>query len=170
MTKIGQVASMLGVTLNTLKNWQDRYPDYFSKSALGQGVSQRVFTESDILTAATIAKLRADKLDFDAIGEQLEDGYRVDSPQVANFGVDMRMVPAAAVEQILDSTEIKTALAQVTAERDKLLELLEKSDEEKRELYARVEALQDQIGELRERAARAEGRLEEKDKRRRWFG
>ena len=130
---------------------------------------QRAFTEDDLLILATIATLSTEGLNYENIRSRLEDGYRVEHPGAANFGVDTRMVPAAAVEQIIDATEIKTELAQVKAERDKLLEMIEREQSEKRDLQSKIDLLQNEIRQLSERLGRAEGRLEERDKKRRWF-
>ena len=160
-----QLSAKLGVSHTAIYRWIDRFGDFFSE---GAKASRREYTQADLDMLATIAKLSHDGLKYDAIEKRLLDGERV-SFENTTFGTDSRMIPAAAVEQIIDSVEIKTELAQIKAERDKLIELVEKADAEKRDLQSKVDQLQSQIADLQNKLGRAEGRLEEKDKRRRWF-
>ncbi|MFP4320838.1 MAG: MerR family transcriptional regulator [Anaerolineales bacterium] len=169
--KTGDLARLFGVSITTIQNWINEFGDHLSDPAKKIGAKQRSFNEDDVLVLATVASLSADGLNYDTIRKRLADGERVEHPGVANYGVDTRMIPTAAVEQLIDATELKIELEQIKAERDKLLSMLERSEDEKTALRAKVDELQAEMANLRERLGRAEGRLEEKDKRRRgWFG
>lgn len=158
--KTGDLTRLFGVSNTTIKNWVDRFPDYFSDAAKAVNQRQRAFTESDILTLATIAQLsQQEHLAYEQIEDRLGAGYRVDDPGIANFGVDTRMVPAAAVEQMIDSTEIRMQLEQVKAERDKLVDMLSESQGRELQLLEKNEQLQREIRELERKLGQAEGEL-----------
>jgi len=158
--KIGETATLLGVSDNTVRNWVSEFEDFFSPNARKERGRQRTFTEADVLVLATIATLRNDALEFSEIQKRLNAGFRVEHPGVANFGVDTRMVPTAAVEQLIDATELRIELEQVRVERDKLLDMIEQLQFrlEKAETSHKAETttLQKRIEDLIERAARAE--------------
>lgn len=173
--RTGELEKLFGVSATTIRNWISEFENHLSEQARKVGTKQRTFTEDDILTLATIAKLSADGLGYTDIHERLQAGERVEHPQVANYGVDVRMVPAAAVEQIIDSTETRIELERARAESDQLSIALEQTLQRLSEVEAReqnalqkIEALQNLIADLRERVGRAEAALEEK--RRGWFG
>lgn len=169
--KTGEIASLLGVSDKTIRNWVERFENFLSAEAKRVGSRQSAFTEEDIVILATIKELSAEGLSYDAINERLVSGYRTENPGTASFAIDRRVVPAAAVEQIIDSTAIKIELEQVKSERDRLLTVVEKQQIQEKELREELNRLQDKIAELMLRLGKAEGRLEEldKSKKRRWF-
>jgi predicted nuclease with TOPRIM domain len=69
------------------------------------------------------------------------------------------MIPAAAVEQLVDAAEVRTYLAQVTADRDKLLEMLAEEKQAHQVSREKVQSLQDEIARLQRELGRAEGEL-----------
>lgn len=161
--KTGDLARLFGVSDKTIRDWIEVFADFFSEDAQGLRSKQRNYSEADILTLATIAKYSVEGLSRAHIKEKLLSGDRVEHPGVANFGVDTRMVPAAAVEQIIDSTEVRIELEQMRAERDKLLSLLEHERHESREreerLRIEIKNLQEQMILLQRELGRAEGEL-----------
>lgn len=154
--KTGDIARLLGVSSTTIREWIARFPDFFSE----QRTKQRQYTEADMLTLATIANLSADGHSLAEIENKLATGYRVEHPGVSNLGIDTRMIPAAAVEQMIDASELRTELEITKSERDKLAELLEVERGEhqntRKELEQKKDVLNDRINQLIERAARAE--------------
>lgn len=182
----GDLAKLFGCSLTTIQNWCHEFDDYLIPSKS----KHRVYTEADVLTLATVAKLSTDGLNYSAIRERLKEGYRVDNPSEANFGVDTRMIPAAAVEQIVDSTGLRVELEAVKNERDllaasvnelkqELSRMRQNYDTKEAERNQKIDTLQEQIRQLERDLGRAETearllreRLEEQkgQKRRRWFG
>lgn len=142
--KSGDLAKLLGVSAKTIRVWSDAYDDLLTV----QKTKQRVFTEEDILVLSTVATLYHDGHSHPAIREKLDQGYRVEDPSVANFGVDTRVVPAAAVEQLIDGAEMRVELERITNERDRLLELLESERDENKSLKDENKELQVEIREL----------------------
>lgn len=169
--KTGDLTRLFGVSNTTIKNWIDRFPAFFSENAHAKNQRQRNFTEEDVLLLATIAQLsQQEHLTYEQVEDRLKSGYRVDNPGVANYGVDTRLIPAAAVEQLIDSSEIKIELERTKSELNRALELLTEERQRNTEKDKRIEELQDKIQLLQRELGRAEGRLEEQSKpRRRWF-
>lgn len=182
--KTGDVAKLFGVSNTTINQWQRRFAGYLSEKK-GR---QRIYDQNDVLVLATVARLSADGHSLAEINNQLEDGYRVEDVGAANFGIDHRMIPAAAVEQIIDAAELRTELEQVKAERDKLAvffqnaqETAAKWEEKHNESSAKITELQDKIATLERQLGRAEVKAEqldelkeqmerERQKKRWWFG
>jgi len=164
--KIKELLQQLGTTNTTLARWITEFDSFFSTGAKQR---QREFTEEDFGVLAAIAKLSRDGMNYDAIRSRLAAGYR-ESLSTVNFGVDTRLVPAAAMEQIIDSAELKVELENIRQDRDRLVayvERLEKQLDDKdkkmeqiRDTYsAQIVELHKQITELSERAGKAEGEL-----------
>lgn len=183
--RTGELEHLFGVSSTTIRQWINRFGAYMSEGALKTATKQRTFTEEDVIVLGTIAKLSAEGLNYDSIQSRLEEGFRVDRPEVTNWGVDRRMVPAATVEHVLDSSQIRIELEQVRADRDKLADLLAEASaqlEAIRQKYdaaqlghaQEVKTLQEQIAALQRQLGQAEGELHlrrDQEKKRRWpFG
>lgn len=127
--KTGELATQLGISDRTLRNWADR-PDlepYLSPGARGQGVSQRQFTESDVLALNTVSRLRSDRAEWRDVAAYLETGKRnPDFPQNATSVT--RTIPLQQAEQ-------GARMMAVVQERDDAL--------------ARIDTLTTQINTLR---------------------
>jgi DNA-binding transcriptional MerR regulator len=180
--KSGDLTKLFGVSHQTVSNWVKEFENFLSETARKQDSRQSIFTEQDFIIMATIAELsQKQKLPYEAIREQLSQGYRVEDARAATVGYeDGRMVPAATVEHLIDATHLRVQLEQVQAERDKLMQLLSdvqaqaKAIQEDRETLRRekdtqISALQTKIAELERALGRAEGELELRRKRG-WFG
>ena len=158
--RTGDIAKQFEVTTQTVRNWLNEFSEYFDpKEARQANIGQDGF-----IVLATIAQLSKAGKGYADIHEQLKSGYRADELEAYTQPIDLIPLQVAA-----DNSRVYAELEIIKAERDKLLELLEKSDREKGDLQSKVDELQKEIRELTDRAARAEGRLEEKDRRRRWF-
>jgi DNA-binding transcriptional MerR regulator len=165
--KTGDIVKHFGISESTVRRWVKEYEEFFSDSSN----RQRSFTSSDFLVIATIKELANQNLPMSHIRQQLAQGYRVEDTVAQTAGyTDGRMVPAAAVEQIIDATQLRVALEQVTYERDRLLETLEMLEKSKSDLEEKYEerisekdqqlqSLQEKISELQRELGRAEGEL-----------
>jgi DNA-binding transcriptional MerR regulator len=166
--KSGDLARLFGVSSEAIRQWTEVFAEFLSDEAQAKNTRQRLYNDTDVLVLATVARYSADGLSRAHIREKLTNGERVEHPGIANYGVDTRMVPAAAVEQLVDATELRIELEQVKAERDKLLEMLDNERTQGRErdtqLRNEIKLLQDQVVQLQRELGRAEGRLEEIDR------
>jgi len=165
--KTGDLEKRFGVSGTTIRRWIEAFGDFLTDDAKKVEMRQRRFTEEDYIVLATINSFSKTGFPFAHIKEKLSEGYRIDDPTAATVGyTDGRLVPAAAVEQIIDSVEIRVELEQVKAERDKLLELADNYRQENKELRGEVKDWQKQVIELQREIGRLEGRLEEIDRNR----
>lgn len=154
--RTGQLAQLLGVSASTIQNWLREFDTFFDK----RYGSQKVFNDQEVIVAATINKLSSEGLGYQEIKAKLQSGYRVDSPSEAAFGVDTRMVPAAAMEQIIDASELRIKLDNLQHDYDHLIKMLADANEENKALRQRVDELHDKIIDLNRALGKAEGELE----------
>jgi len=152
---VSQVARLIGIAPNTVRVYSRDYPDHLSDHATpGRGM-ERKFTEADIATLQTIRILRQQKKDYDTIDTLLSDGQRLEPAEPTE-------TPPEAIETPkIDDT---SALAPV----DLLNRFIVRYEEQIDDLTDQLAQSQETIGELKERAAKAEGRLEELDRRPWW--
>lgn len=123
--KTGKAGLFLDVNLRTLKNWIERFPEFFSAAARGENVMQRSLNETDLIVLNTIKTLRSQGIqEWDVIGERLKAGYRVsDIPDTAIF-VDMGATPVQAVQRaIVTRQELDIALEKINEQADLIDEL-----------------------------------------------
>jgi len=165
--KTGDLVKHFGISESTVRRWTKEYEEFFSESS-GR---QRSFTHSDFLVIATILELAKQNFPLNHIRQRLAEGYRVEDNTAYTAGyTDGRMVPAAAVEQIIDGTELRVQLEQIIYERDRLLETIqtlrhtqeemeEKYEERLAEKDSQLRQLQDRMAELQRELGRAEGEL-----------
>jgi len=181
--KSGDLQKAFGIGATTIKNWCDEFAEYLSDGARAMDSRHRRFTESDYIALATVAELsQKQKLPYQAIHEKLQGGYRVENPGAWTIGYeDGRMVPAAAVEQIIDASEIRVELEIIRAERDRLANMLSDSiekastlEDKNEQLTKRLIELERELGALQRELGRAETEAkilrEQQDKKRGWFG
>jgi len=150
--KTGDLAKLFGVSDTTIRSWVREFSDFFSKSH----TKQRTYTDEDVQVLATVAKYSHAGYQLSHIRERLEAGERVENPGEVSYGVDTRLVPAAAMEQMIDATELRIELEQIKSERDRLVELLDKSEEQKESLRREVKDLQE---EMRQEVKRLQGEI-----------
>jgi DNA-binding transcriptional MerR regulator len=164
--KIGDLEKKFGVSGTSIRRWIESFSDFLSDESQKIDLRQRRFTEQDYIILATINYLSKKGEAFANIREKLEGGFRVDDGTIASLGYsDGRMVPAVVVEQVIDSTEVRMQLERVSAERDKLLDMLENAQREIKEIRhekeGQIQVLQQEIKELQRALGKMEGKLEE---------
>lgn len=170
--KTGEAAALLGVSINTARNWIDReeLSHFFSDGAKGKhGGAQRVLSESDILMLNTIRHLRnvENINDWQIILERLEDGFRIQEfPDNAISG-DPRVIPLPQAQQ---SAMAAATLAQRDLALDRIDELTDELARVRQEYDMRLklerernDELQQQIAQLNREIGRLEARLDDDD-------
>lgn len=158
--KTGDLVRKFGVSEATIRRWSTTFAEFLSE---GEG-RHRNFMAEDVVVIATIYKLSSEGYTQDLIQKRLQEGFRVEGEVLDEIGYpDGRMVPAAVVEQVIDSSQLRVEIEQIRLERDRLLQELNRERERNSSLEARVEGLQSRIEELILRAGLAEGRLKEID-------
>lgn len=163
--KTGDLVKQFGVSDTTIRRWVAEFEGFLSDDAKKTNSRQRVFNSSDFLVLATIHALSSENLPLSMIQERLAEGYRVEDTASSTVGYsDGRMVPAAAVEQIVDATELRVEIESLKRERDRLLELLDQERNISHDKDQRIDVLQTEIKTLLRELGRAEGRLEQIDR------
>jgi DNA-binding transcriptional MerR regulator len=152
--KTGDIAQALGVSDDTIRNWIKTFGEFISTK---RGI-QHTITDEDFEVLAAIAILRSDNVDTETIRQKLKDGYRVEKPSFTAAGLDLSVVPRAAVEQMVDLEKLRVQYEKTRTELETVLNLLAKRDE-------KIEELQDEVKKLQRELGRMEGRLEEIEKR-----
>jgi len=171
--KTGDLVKKFGVSDATIRRWASTFNEYLSE---GEGRHHN-FTYDDFIVMATVHQLSGEGYALELIQKKLSEGYRIEEQLVDQIGYpDGRMIPAAVVEQVIDSSEIRVQLEQVKNERDRLLQTLEQTQQRlaqlegearqreetiRREKDTQIDGLQKEIKELQRVLGRAEGRLEE---------
>lgn len=174
--KTGDIEKQFGVSGTTIRRWVTEFKSFFSDSAVKKDSRNRSYTADDFVVLATIHSLSAQNFPYDAIREKLESGYRVEESVSQTVGyTDGRMVPAVAVEQIIDSTTVRVELEALKIDHARLMEELESERARVADRDQKIQVLQDRIADLQHKLGLAEGRLGEIDrqqnqKKGRWFG
>jgi len=158
--KTGDLVKQFGVSDQTIRHWVAEFSAYLSDGAKKKGARQSVFNSDDFIILATVQSLSSEGHSFKLIHQKMEEGYRVENISAATVGYDDgRVVPAAAVEQIIDSAELRTELEVIKSERDELRMRVQKLKNVLEETQVENKSLLKELGELRERLGRAEGEL-----------
>ncbi len=124
--KTGELASLLGYSDRTLRNWLDRpeFEHFFTSGARGEGVGQRILTESDVLALNTIRFLRSRGTHWDEVLVFLKSGKReTEFPQNATH--DTRTIPVPQAEQ---GARLMAVVRERDAALDRIGELQERLD------------------------------------------
>lgn len=165
--KTGDLVKQFGVSDSTIRRWVREFTKFLTES----NSKHRSFTSDDFIVMATINHLSNQGYTLDAIRGRLDEGYRIENISTETVGYsDGRMVPAAAVEQIIDSSELRVELEQVKSDktiltlqlqdaRQELVELREKYEQQGRGHKEELETLNNKIQELQHRLGLAEGEL-----------
>lgn len=113
--KTGKAAALLGVDPNTIKNWIDRLPEFFTAGARGEGKLQREIEHTDLLALNTIRALRNDDIqDWDKIRDILQTGDREQTLPVSGLTVDTGETALMQLERSLTtSARLEGALTKV---------------------------------------------------------
>ena len=149
-----EIAARLRVTSETVRQWSTRFEAHLSAGATPtESRAQRRYNEDDAAVLAYVAQQRAEGLTFEAIEEQLTEGARGELPEgEASEGegweaAELPPVPVLVVQLRGVQIELQHTAAELTRVRDELRET------------------QQRERDALERAARAEGRMEERDAR-----
>jgi len=160
--RTGQVAEQFGITTQALRDWIKDYGEYLSDSAKAVNSRFAEIKEGDFLVLATVHNLvHKEKMAHKDAKVRIASGYRIDD--IEAYQIEPDFVPVPAVEQLIDATDIRINLEQVTKERDMLRELLDREHTEKRELQEEIRQLNDEIKKLHREIGRLEGKLDRDD-------
>lgn len=159
--KTGDLVKKFGVSEATIRRWSADFKEHLSPQ---QG-RRRSYTREDYIVIATIYELFSSGLTQRIVEQKLREGYRVAAEEVSEIGYsDGRMVPAAVVEQVIDASGLRAELEQVKFERDRLMDMLTRSEQARtelqKELNEKVDHLQQEIARLQRELGRAEARAE----------
>lgn len=154
--QIKDLAAKLNTTHTSISNWIKRFDLYFSDNVKQRN---RSFTQEDLDLLATIAKLSASGMSYDLIEQQLQSGERVNFEDTT-LGTDTRMVPAMAMEQMIDATEIRMELERTRSDLARALDMLETERSTSDTLRDKIDALQQEIRTLERELGRAQGELD----------
>ena len=148
----GELAKRLGVSDQTIRSWSDRFAAFLSPLASPPASRDgpravRTFTDEDAAALALVARLRSEARPYEEIAERLEAGERGEPARAEDPGEALEYPPAPVLWGQLQ--QARGELGTLREERDHLRGALA---EEQARSRAAIE-----------RAARAEGRLEERD-------
>ena len=151
--RTGDLCRQFGVSETTVRRWAVEFSDFLSP-VRGK---QRHYTGDDFILMATIHQLSLEGLTIKAVRKKLQEGYRVEDSAAQSIGYsDGRQVPAAVMEQVIDSVELRTELEHVKAERDKLAQLLDNAHQHAAKWEQRYTEVLDQLTRLQARIAELE--------------
>jgi DNA-binding transcriptional MerR regulator len=168
----GEIARILGIDRSTVTDWTDMkvFKTFFSETAFSQGKMHRRYNETDLVVLNTIRYFRAQNMDFENIGKQLEADIRIEELPLSAASVQIAPVEAvtraiqlasernAALQQVKDlQTQIEEKEQLIDTLREENKEALEKAHQEKDEL--REKLMREMIDE-RGRLSREIGKLE----------
>lgn len=171
----GQVAEIVGVVAQTIRDWSDEYWEYLSPGARPEKGAIRRYTEHDVRVFLTINRERDRRLPADEIVGILEKGDLVEEIPERIEVEDS--VPAS--EHILALTRIDTLtrelqrtrnahereIERLVAEKERFIEERDQSAKERDEVLERLDAANRRIADLREAKGRVEGQLEQMQER-----
>ncbi len=141
--KTGSVAKLFGIDPKTVTGWVDEFPEFFSESAKGDGLTQRSYLPEDLIVLNTIKSERAVRTEIETIRAKLASGHR-----------DMTLPP----DQTLNRESSLAVYGQLRA----LEAQLEDERREKEQLWKRTRELEEMVERLnKEKAAEVERILKE---------
>jgi DNA-binding transcriptional MerR regulator len=165
--KTGSVAKLFGIDPKTATGWVDEFPEFFSESAKGDGLTQRSYLPEDLIVLNTIKAERAVRTDVETIRAKLASGHRDTAlppeqtlnreSSLAVYG-QLRTLEA----QLEDERREKEQLWRRTRELEETVERLNKektaemqrllketSDEYTKKFTDQIATLHEQIGDLK---------------------
>jgi DNA-binding transcriptional MerR regulator len=139
MKKAGSIAGELGVHPDTIRNWTERFPEFFSPEARGEKGLRRVFTIEDEDILYSIRTWLGQGFQFETIRAKLADGERLQT--IPSPSKPLEGESALAVYSQLRQLET------ILTERDSLIEHLRSENKEQREEFLkRISDLDREIG------------------------
>lgn len=176
------VATIYGITIETVNVWAREFSKYFSPTANPGQRRTRLFTKDDMAVIDLIATLRKQQMSYDDVHANLASGQRGNPPEVDPEQVQAIVSTEHETRLALDNERLKMALvdaqqalkkaeselarlrdledkairleAQIEAERASKKELLEHQESQRQELQSQIAALHQQIKELAMQAGR----------------
>ncbi|MBC7871004.1 MAG: hypothetical protein H7Y09_09220 [Chitinophagaceae bacterium] len=128
--KTGSVAKLFGIDPKTVTGWVDEFSEFFSDSAIGDGLTQRSYLPEDLIVLNTIKAERSIRTEAETIRAKLATGHRN---------------PALPPQETTMNRESSLALyGQLTA----LQTQLESERREKEQMMSRIDELEDTITRL----------------------
>lgn len=156
--KIGKVADLFGINPQTIRNWveDERFQNFFSKSAQSNTDKRALFTESDIIAINTIWSLsRGRKHTLDQISIMMRGGHRETiAPERAAIVSTQTNSAMQLAGRAMSAEDRLTLVLEQLAEAQGQLALAERSHSQK------VEDLMREIADLREAAGAARREIE----------
>lgn len=149
--KTGQVAIVFRRDGKTIRDWTNRFREFFSDSALAENEHQRDYLLADMYVLNTIRVERMANSEWELIRAKLKDGFR-----------DENLPPAA---KSIEGDQAVTVYVQMREMQTKIENLEQRLQEQIRESEGRIAVLQAQIEREREIGERnrreVEARLEQ---------
>ena len=177
------VAKWLEIAESTLRSWDLRFREYLEADVGEWKKSTRKrYTENDLKVFATIARLRDEGLAMADVSASLDEALKhtildfsepppadADEQPAGTSSTALMTVQQELIETRLSLAREMGSREEIEKERDRLIEQLADADEAHQE---RIQALQKELDNLRERAAAAEAEakiLKDGGFLRRWF-
>jgi DNA-binding transcriptional MerR regulator len=127
MKKAGAIAGELGVHPDTIRNWTERFPEFFSPEARGEKGLRRVFTFEDADILYSIKTWLGQGFQFETIRAKLADGERLQT-------IPSPSKPLEGESALTVYSQLRQ-LETIINERDSLIEHLRQENIEQREHY-----------------------------------
>jgi len=134
--RTGQVAIVFRRDGKTIRDWTNRYKEFFSESALAENEHQRDYILTDMYVLNTIRVERMANAEWELIRAKLRDGYR-----------DENLPPAA---KNIEGDQAVTVYVQMREMQTKIETLETRLEEQIKESESRIAALQAQVERERE--------------------
>ena len=158
MYTVAQAARSANVSGTTIRNWSRMYADYLSPSANPLSGTPREFTADDLSVFSTIAVLRDQLQETEAIRAALDEGQRLEplhpppheQPTADRAG---QADPAAAADQAERAADRAAAETAIAIYRDRVTQLETRADQLADRLIAaeaRAAAAERELAILRE--------------------
>jgi DNA-binding transcriptional MerR regulator len=168
--KPGDVATALGVSISSIRNWTDQpeFQEFLSDLAKREGsyanAKQREYTQQDLYVLNTIARQKTRFNSWDDVADYLRDG-NLDTELPASAAL---VQPVTAAESFADAIMLRQQidmLAKSLSDAEDEIDYLRKRldevrEEEQTKSRDREEKLRDEIIELNRQMARLELRIE----------
>lgn len=156
--KVGQVAKQIGRSPTWIRDNTKAFAEYFSALATPDKGKPRVYTDQDLRVLLTIDEQRNLRKTDDEISADLSAGVLADPPSVAAEQPKTAQTSDAGISDLITATEARLSTAYAEMQGKYSAVIMERDH-----LRVQLDQAQDQIGELRERAASAEAVLERID-------